>query len=749
MGLRRGARALSSAPPAPPPAPPPPPPLSRAAKARLDNLLSRRAFVFPAFELHGGSSGLFDLGPPGVALKENVLALWRQHFVAAEGLLQLEGPALTPLAVLRASGHAARFADLMVRCAATGECFRADKLLEEAVARALQSPPAVSSSSTAASLGAALTPARRDELRRLAARAGALSPDELHEALGALGVRAPGSGAALSRPFAFNLMFETRLGPGGAAGAAGAAGAGAAGAAGVAFLRPETAQGIFVNFRRLLDFAGGRLPFGAAQVGAAFRNEIAPRGGLVRAREFAMAEIEFFVHPLRKRHARFADVAGERLVLLTAASQEAGGGGGSGGGGGGGGDAGAAGERPTLGEAVARGLVDSETLAYFMARTAAFLRRLGVRPEGLRFRQHMKGEQAHYARECWDAEVLLAQGWVECVGLADRGSYDLEAHAAATGVELAVREQHAAPGAAAAADAAGSAVGDDELAATFVARPNRSALGRAFRSDQIAVLRALDALAAAGGARAAAFAAQLAAAGAASLDVAVAGEGGGAPRARAFTLTREMVDFAVEATQPGATPRRAAGAGSAAAARRSAAAAAVVPHVIEPSFGIGRIITALLEHSFYVRGDAAEGTAAQGDGDGGGGSGGSGELSRAVLALPPQIAPWKCVVLPLDGRVDATRVSGAAAALAAAGVSSYVDDSAASIGRRYARADELGTPFALTVDFETAQDGAVTLRERDSTRQVRLPAARAAEAVRALCAGALAWGDVEASARAA
>ena len=121
-------------------------------------------------------------------------------------------------------------------------------------------------------------------------RAGAMSRDELQAALEQLQVRSPSSQQPLSAPFPFNLMFATQIGPTGTQ---------------QGYLRPETAQGIFVNYRRLLDFNGGRMPFACAQVGLAFRNEIAPRAGLLRVREFTLAEIEHFVQPSNKRHPRF------------------------------------------------------------------------------------------------------------------------------------------------------------------------------------------------------------------------------------------------------------------------------------------------------------------------------------------------------------------------------------------------------------------------------------------------------------
>jgi glycyl-tRNA synthetase len=186
------------------------------------------------------------------------------------------------------------------------------------------------------------------------------------------------------------------------------------------YLRPETAQGMFVNFHKLNEFNGGRMPMGVAQIGLGFRNEIAPRNQLLRVREFTMAEIEYFVDPLEKKHAKFASVRGLKLPLWSGKAQ-------------------LANEQPvvmTIGEAVDQRLVDNELLGYFMARIHLFLLEAGVLEEGIRFRQHRPKEMAHYATDCWDAEICTSHGWVECVGCADRSAFDLEHHAAASGQKL-------------------------------------------------------------------------------------------------------------------------------------------------------------------------------------------------------------------------------------------------------------------------------------------------------------------------
>lgn len=227
-------------------------------------------------------------------------------------------------------------------------------------------------------------------------------------------MRSPLTNNELTEPMEFNLMFATQIGPTGLV---------------KGFLRPETAQGIFVNFKRLLEFNQGRLPFAAAQIGNAFRNEISPRSGLIRVREFTMAEIEHFCDPNLKDHPKFVDVADYKMILYSACNQMDG----------------KSADSISIGDAVKQGLVANETLGYFMARIAQFLVKVGIVPERLRFRQHMGNEMAHYACDCWDAECLTSYGWIECVGCADRSAYDLTQHTNATGVKLVAEKKLPAP----------------------------------------------------------------------------------------------------------------------------------------------------------------------------------------------------------------------------------------------------------------------------------------------------------------
>jgi glycyl-tRNA synthetase len=579
----------------------------------FETVLRRRFFLAPAFEIYGGVAGLFDYGPPGCAMKNHLIQLWRDHFVVEEGMLEIDGPTLTPDPVLRASGHVDRFQDYMVRDLDTGACYRADHLLRETLENRI------------AAMDRKRTDEQEDRLRSAMEtclqRIDEMNQEQIAAAYQQFDIRAPESDAPLSAPYPFNLMFQTQIGPTGTI---------------PAYLRPETAQGIFVNFRRLLDYNNGRMPFACAQIGLSFRNEISPRAGILRVREFAQAEIEHFVHPDRKDHPKFNLIADLELILLPRKEQHA---------------ARSREQMTTVllraAEAVRQGIVDNETLAYFIARTQQYAQMIGILPNHMRFRQHLESEMAHYARDCWDLEVETSYGWVECVGLADRACYDLQAHSAASKVDLVAYEKF-----------------DEPRDETFLQiTPLKRVIGTKFRGETPQVLEAIEKL---GETERAQLQQQLT-----DQDQVQLGP---------YVITREMV-----------TIER---------VNRKIHGRSYCPSVIEPSFGIGRLLYCVLEHAFYNRT--------------------GGDELRTVLALKPAIAPVKSVVLPLSkNEVFEPVIQAVLHALAKCRLTVRLDESNVSIGRRYARADEIGVPFCVTIDFDSLVDHSVTLRERDSMEQVR------------------------------
>lgn len=603
-----------------------------AQRPRIEEVLRKRFFYAPAFSIYGGVAGLYDYGPPGCALQANILSLWRQHFVLEESMLELDTTILTPHDVLKTSGHVDRFTDYMVKDSVTHDFYRADHLVEAALEKQIADPK--------------LPAEKKAEFEHILAQIDGYGEADLQSMIHRFGLKSD-LGNELTPVVKFNLMFGSDIGPTGLV---------------KGFMRPETAQGQFVNFKRLLECNNERMPFASAQIGKSFRNEISPRAGLLRVREFTMAEIEHYVHPERKDHPRFKEVADVVLQFLPRHVQTEGS---------------STPLQVTVGEAVATGMVNNETLGYFLARTAQFLWKIGIKRDLVRFRQHLANEMAHYASDCWDAEIKSSYGWVECVGCADRAAYDLSMHTKATGERLVVREKLPEP----------------KQVTTRKLVPSRKDIGLAFKKDSKSLLEHLEKLTLCE----------------AEELMATAKDGQvkvSLPTGASFDLATPQMVKIEESTE-------------------TLHVLEYIPSVIEPSFGIGRIMYSLLEHSFYQR---------------------DGDEQRTVLAFPACIAPTKVLVAPLS-QTDVFRplTSTILKALRRRGVASQIDESGASIGKRYSRNDEIGIPFGITVDFQAIKDETVTVRERDSTQQVRIPVAEVADVIFDLVEGNTSWADLVAS----
>ena len=399
-------------------------------RTQLDSLLRRRLFYTPAFEIYGGVSGLYDYGPPGCSLQANIIDTWRKHFVLEEDMLEVDCTMLTPHEILKTSGHVDKFADWMCKDPKTGEIFRADHLVEEVLELRLkgdkeargqivevdEAKEAKKKKKAKETKAIQLDDQLVQEYEEVLAKIDNYGGHELGLLITKYNIKNPTTGGDVLPPVSFNLMFQTSIGP-------------SSNLAG--YLRPETAQGQFLTFQKLLEFNQQSMPFASACIGKSFRNEISPRAGLLRVREFLMAEIEHYVDPEGgKKHPRFHEVKDVKIGLLDRKVQLSG--------------------KTTItsmsmGEAVSNGTVDSETLGYFIVRIYTFLVRIGADPAKLRFRQHMANEMAHYAADCWDAEMLTSYGWIECVGCADRSAFDLTVHSKKTGAPLCVRETRSEP----------------------------------------------------------------------------------------------------------------------------------------------------------------------------------------------------------------------------------------------------------------------------------------------------------------
>ncbi len=569
------------------------------ARERLVELAKRRGYFFQSADAYGGVSGFYTFGPQGASLKRNVENAWRDRFTTQEGHLEVDAPTVMPEPVFEASGHLDTFDDMLVECPDCGESHRADHVVEDNTATE---------------------------------EAESLATDRVESIIDDEDLQCPTCGAALAgQPVTeFNLMFKTNIGPGTST---------------PGYLRPETAQGIFVEFPRLSEYARNQLPFGVTQIGRAYRNEISPRRSIIRVREFSQAELELFFDP-EEDEPDLSGVADRELTLYPVSEQES--------------DAGAP-IQVTVGEAVAEGTIASPWIAYYLGIADRWYESLGVDPDRFRFRQHLPDERSHYASDCWDAESYAAGDWIELAGIAYRGDYDLSKHDEHSDARYTVFKEYNEP----------------RTTERATVDPDMSYLGPEYGGAAGEIADELERLA---GRDRSAFEGEV-------VEVEVDGE--------IHEIPTERTGFAVEeVTETGEH---------------------ITPHVVEPSFGVDRLVYTLLEHAY--REDVVDGE------------------DRTYLALDAEIAPTFVGVFPLTDEAGLPdRAREVAADLRAAGLSVTYDESG-NIGRRYRRQDEVGTPFCVTVDYDTLDDGTATVRDRDTTEQVRLPVADLPGALSALRAG--------------
>ncbi len=295
--------------------------MSKPAPNLMDEIVSlckRRGFVFPASEIYGGIGNTYDYGPMGVELLRRVKdAWWTRVVTAREDVVGIDSAIIQNPKTWETSGHVAGFSDPLMDCKTCKARFRADKLADSVCPKKPSKPPG------------------------------------------------QGPECALTEPRSFNLMFKTNVGA-------------VEDSSSVAYLRPETAQGIFLNFLNVLNSTRIAPPFGIAQIGKSFRNEITPGNFVFRTREFEQAEMEYFVPPAQ----------------------------------------------------------NDQWFDYWRKERFAWYVELGIDPAKLRLRDHAKDELAHYSTGCSDVEYEYPFGWGELEGIACRSDFDLRRHSEASGVDL-------------------------------------------------------------------------------------------------------------------------------------------------------------------------------------------------------------------------------------------------------------------------------------------------------------------------
>ncbi|QHU89259.1 glycine--tRNA ligase [Candidatus Saccharibacteria bacterium oral taxon 955] len=442
--------------------------MSQAKMEDIVSLCKRRGFIYQGSDVYGGLSGTWDYGPLGVQLKRNIMNLWWRRFVdERDDMYGVDAAILMNQKVWQASGHVDTFVDPLCEDTVNHRRYRTDHILKDN-----------------------------------GVDADGMTMEQMDAAIVEKGIKSP-DGNLLSASRTFNMMFKTHVGA-------------TESDDSISYLRPETAQGIFTNFKNVVDSFYPNLPFGIAQQGKAFRNEIAPRDFVFRSREFEQMEIEYFVDPEHWQ----------------------------------------------------------EAFDELLAATHTFLAELGLKPEHIHELDVPAEDRAHYSKKTIDIEYDYPIGREELMGIAYRTDFDLMNIQRASG---------------------------------------------------------------------------------------------------------KSMEYTVKGTNT-----------------------KFVPHVIEPSFGVERVLMAVLSGAY--REDEQNGE------------------KRVYLALPEHLAPVKFAVSPLLKNKPelVEKAREVYAQLAKANPGRVMWDDNGNIGKRYRRQDEIGTPHCVVIDFQTLEDGTVTVRERDTTEQRRV-----------------------------
>lgn len=582
----------------------------RYNKLRL--CLNENQFIIPSYTHYGGNSGFQDYGILGVKIKNKLINLWRDTFLWKDNIDELDTPIIMPYDLLKASGHVDRFTDYVVYDA-NNICYRADHLVKDY----FNNHGEIDLANTVDNM-------TREELEMY------INKYKM--------VPVNNEGTDILKVVTKNLMFPVP------SNTPNSSLKDLDRSLAIDFLRPELAQGLFVNFKICQQFYNEckLVPYGLCQIGKSYRNEITTKS-FTRLREFTQAEIEYFVDPENKTHHLFDDIKNQKVKLLSAEMQS---------------NNINDPKYVTIDEACTTTLISHKTMGYFLSRIYQFALKVGLNEDKIRFRQHLPNEMAHYALECWDLETFVNSKWLECIGCADRGDYDLKAHSVNSNIKFTLKRTLNKP----------------INITTYYVKPNKSIIGKKYKELTSDIVKYFETLSV-----------SLSQDDANDIQKKMDKNGSLNICIRdniVCSITKEMID--VCSTNKVITTEE------------------YYPHVIEPSFGIDRLLYSIFDHNFWYRNYNED-------------------QHRVVLSLPKELTPYDVAIFQLYNRDDMINMATTIKTMLIDNkMSCYIDNSSVTIGKRYARLDEIGVKFAITIDPGSLNDNSVTIRDRDSMKQIRV-----------------------------
>lgn len=562
----------------------------------IKTFLQENQIIIPSYPSYGGMAGFQDYGINGCKLKNKVIRVWKEYFLH-DNVHEVEIPSIMPHTILKASGHVDRFTDMIVTDN-SGIVHRADHLAKKWF--------------------------QENDMKDLENSVDSWNLETLQCYFNKFGILDGRSDVVISEQ---NLMIDIH--PSYTKGSK------------LDYLRPELAQGIFVNFSAYKSYLqpdcnSAFKPFGIVQIGKSYRKEISPQP-YIRLKEFTQIELEYFVDPEKKTHAHFEN-SNICIPILSSDMQKA--------------------NKNkaviiSVSECVDKHIISHSLMAYFLAKIFLFAKCIGLHTDKIRFREHLPNEMAHYANQCWDLECFVNGSWLECIGCADRGSYDLTAHNKANPKNpVFVQRKLNTP-----IFVLQYTIVPDIKKMRQYHPDNTNNIKQYFKTlDQPNVLKLVDTI------------------------------------STSDTFTIVVNDSLIYLASTWVTITK---------KETIQTHEPFIPHVIEPSFGVDRLLFAIMDQNLWHR-----------------------EIDerRLVLSLPYELQLFDVAVFPLHKKDTMIHIANNIRnLLMGKKFTCYMDDTSTAIGKKYVRCDEIGVPYVITVDPGTIKNQIVTIRDRETMNQSHVP----------------------------